>query len=157
MVLQYAIRLSRFPKSRIQVNLMALNDYRPVALTSVPFKCLERLVLNELLCHVEPHLDSQQFAYRKPPPPPPRKGRSVEDATLSYIQVVSRHLDIKNAYVRSLFIDFSSAFNTIIPHILVQKLIDMGVSVHICQFILDFLTDMRQYVHVNGQISSLCE
>ena len=66
-------------------NPSELNDYRPVALTSVPFKCLERLVLNKLLCHVEPQLDSQQLAYRK--------GRSVEDATLSYIQVVSKHLD----------------------------------------------------------------
>ena len=128
-------------------NPSELNDYRPVALTSVPFKCLERLVLNELLCHVEPHLDSQQFAYRK--------DRSVENATLSYIQVISRHLDTNNAYVRSLFIDFSSTFNTIIPHILVQKLIDLGVSVHLCQFILDFLTDRRQYVYVNGQISSV--
>ena len=79
----------------------------------------------------------------------------MEDATLSYIQVVSRYLDTNNAYVRSLFIDFSSAFNTVIPHILVQKLIDLGVSVHICQFILDFLTDRRQYVYVNGQISSV--
>ena len=102
-----------------KLNPSELNDYRPVAL--VPFKCLERLVLSELLCHVEPHLDSQQFAYRK--------GRSVEDATLSYFQVVSRHLDTKNAYIRSLFIDFSSAFNTNISHILVQKLIGLGVPV----------------------------
>ena len=50
-----------------------LNDYRPISLTSVPFKCLERIVLKELLKETEHLLDNYQFAYRK--------NRCVEDAT----------------------------------------------------------------------------
>ena len=99
-----------------------------------------------MLEQINSRLDCHQFAYRK--------GRSVEDATLCYVDVVIKHLDSKNAYARSLFIDFSSAFNTIIPHILVQKLIDLGVSRYLCKFILDFLTDRKQYVYINGNISS---
>jgi len=75
-------------------NPSELNDYRPVSLTSVPFNCLERIVLNNLLLEVDSHLDSHQFAYRK--------GRSVEDATLCYVDYIYRHLDNKNSYARSL-------------------------------------------------------
>ena len=123
-----------------------LNDYRPIALTSVPFKCLERITLKRLIREVDSHLDSHQFAYRK--------GRSVEDATLCYVDCISKHLENRNSYARSLFIDFSSAFNTIIPHILVQKLLHLGVSISLCRFILDFLTDRTQFVFVDGKISS---
>ena len=125
---------------------MELNDYRPIALTSVPFKCLERITLNRLIREVDSHLDSHQFAYRK--------DRSIEDATLCYVDCISKHLENRNSYARSLFIDFSSAFNTIIPHILVQKLLHLGVSISLCRFILDFLTDRTQFVFVDGKISS---
>ena len=122
------------------------NDYRPIALTSIPFKCCERIILNKLLDEVGSILDCHQYAYQK--------GRSVEDATLCYIDTITKHLESNNAYARSLFIDFSSAFNTIIPHILVHKLINLGVSNNLCRFILDFLTDRKQFVYINGQRSS---
>ena len=78
------------------------NDYRPIALTSVPFKCLERILLKQLLPEIEEHLDPYQFSYRK--------NKSTEDATLLYNNLVVEHLENKNIYVRSVFIDFSSAF-----------------------------------------------
>ena len=127
-------------------NPSELNDYRPVALTSVPFKCLERIILNELLQFVSPHLDTYQFAYRK--------GRSVEDATLCFVNCISSHLETSNTYARSLFIDFSSAFNTIIPHVLINKLLLLGAPSGLCKFILDFLTERKQYVFIDGKSSS---
>ena len=39
------------------------NDYRPIALTSVPFKCLERILLKHLLPEIEDNLDPYQFSY----------------------------------------------------------------------------------------------
>ena len=42
------------------------NHYRPIALTYVPFKCLERILfLKHLLPEIEEHLDPYQFSYRK--------------------------------------------------------------------------------------------
>ena len=61
---------------------------------------------------VDSHLYCQQYAYKK--------GRSVKDATLYYVNFVAKHLD-DNICAISVFIDFSSAFNTIIPHILVKR------------------------------------
>ena len=123
-----------------------LNDYIPIALTSVSFKCLERITLKRLIRKINSHLNSHQFTYRK--------GRSVEDATLCYVDCISQHLDNRTSYARSLFIDFSSAFNTIIPHILVHKLLHIGVSISLCRFILGFLTDRTQFEFVDGKISS---
>ena len=41
-----------------------LNDLRPVALTSILVKCLERLVLYFLLPAVAPFQDPSQYAYK---------------------------------------------------------------------------------------------
>ncbi|KAK2177409.1 hypothetical protein NP493_600g02006 [Ridgeia piscesae] len=84
-----------------------LNDYRPDALTSVVMKTLERLVLMFLKSIIDPLLDQFQFAYRN--------NRSVDDAVALGLFYVLQHVDIPNTYVRVPFVDFSSAFNTIIP------------------------------------------
>ena len=86
------------------------NDYRPVALTSIVMKSLERIVKNLLCQQVRPYTDHYQFAYSK--------GRCVEDATLSLTDYVLSHVDKPNEsdrthFVKILFVEFSSAFNTI--------------------------------------------
>ncbi|KAK2891549.1 hypothetical protein Q8A73_017214 [Channa argus] len=45
-----------------------------------------------------------------------------------------------DSYVRMLFIDFSSAFNTIIPQHFIEKLSILGLNTSLCNWILDFLT-----------------
>ncbi len=51
----------------------------------------------------------------------------------------------KDSYVRMLFIDFSSAFNTIIPQQLINKLSLLGLNNSLCNWILDFLTGRPQF------------
>ena len=53
-----------------------------------------------------------------------------------------------------LFIDFSSAFNTIIPQQLIQKLDRLGMNTTLCNWLLDFLTGRPQAVRVGGNTSS---
>ncbi|TWW53895.1 hypothetical protein D4764_0015580, partial [Takifugu flavidus] len=69
-----------------------------------------------------------------------RKNRSTEDAVSTALHSVLSHLDNKDTYARMLFIDFSSAFNTVIPSKLITKLRDLGISISICNWLLDFLT-----------------
>ncbi|KAF0025100.1 hypothetical protein F2P81_021981 [Scophthalmus maximus] len=52
-----------------------------------------------------------------------------------------------------LFIDFSSAFNTVFPQHLVNKPGEIGISTPLCNWLLDFLTDRPQTVRV-GKNSS---
>ena len=84
-----------------------LNDHRPVALTSVAMKCFERLVMAHINTTIPETLGPLQFAYRP--------NRSTDDAIYFAFHTALIHLDKRNTYVRMLFIDYSSAFNTIVP------------------------------------------
>ncbi len=84
--------------------ITGLNDYRPVALTSVVMKSFERLVL----AHLKDSTGPLQFAYRA--------NRSVDDAVNMGLHYILQHLDRPGTYARILFVDFSSAFNTITGH-----------------------------------------
>jgi len=64
------------------------------------------------------------------------------------------HLEHRGSYVRLLFIDYSSAFNTIIPDILVCKLSNLGLPPPTCSWIKDFLTNRPQRVRLGPHHSS---
>ncbi|KAK0153884.1 putative RNA-directed DNA polymerase from transposon X-element [Merluccius polli] len=53
-----------------------------------------------------------------------------------------------------LFVDYSSAFNTIIPDILITKLITLGLPPLTCAWIKDFLTNRPQTVRLGPHLSS---
>ena len=54
-----------------------------------------------------------------------------------------------------MFFDFTSAFNTIQPHLLVQKLLNMKLPSSVFLWIFDYLTNRLQYVQLNGVLSSV--
>ena len=109
-------------------------------------KCMEKLVLRQLLSHVNDLLDPCQFAYKKE--------RSTEDAILLFLDKIYKHLDTPRNFVRILFVDFSSAFNTLQPHLLIQKLSNMKVSVELQRWIFNFLFSRPQFVKINDTLSS---
>ncbi|KAF7645238.1 hypothetical protein LDENG_00208050 [Lucifuga dentata] len=117
-------------------NTACLNDFRPVALTLIPMKCFERLVMQHIKNCLPANLDPYSFAYRT--------NRSTEDAISTTLHLTLSHLERKNTYARILFIDFSSAFNTIIPQQLVEKLRLLEVDTGTCNWVLNFLTQRRQ-------------
>ena len=123
-----------------------LKDLRPVALTSLVMKCFEKLVKEEILSVVQPNLDPLQFAYRP--------GRGVDDATCTLMDFILLHLDDARAFVRLVFIDFSSAFNCIQPHILAGRLATHNIGSGLIAWIMDFLTHRSQRVRVNGTLSA---
>ena len=53
-----------------------------------------------------------------------------------------------------LFIDFSSAFNTIVPSKLINKLRTLGLNTYFCSWILDFLTGRPRVVRVGNNTSA---
>jgi hypothetical protein len=68
-------------------------------------KCFEKLVKNIICSSLPASFDPLQFAYRA--------NRSTEDAISNLMHTTLTHLEEGNGnYVRMLFIDFSSAFNT---------------------------------------------
>ncbi len=95
-----------------------------------------------------PLLDPLQFAYRA--------NRSVDDAVNMGLHYILQHLDKPGTYARILFVDFSSAFNTIIPDTLQNKLTQLSVPTSICQWITSFLTDRQQLVRLGKFSSNTC-
>lgn len=117
-----------------------------MALTPIIAKCFERLVITHIKTAIPPSLDQYQFAYRK--------NRSTEDAIAIVLHTLLEHLEHRNTSARLLFVDSSSAFNTILPNKLRNKLHGLGLGTTLCNWILDFLTNRTQYVRVGKHTSS---
>ncbi|KAK3526545.1 hypothetical protein QTP70_030773 [Hemibagrus guttatus] len=141
-----------YERDRTRCPVSCLNDYRPVALTPITMKYFERLVMRQIKGLLPPSLDPMQFAY---------PNRSTDDAISTTLHLSLTHLENTShtwkksyTYVRMLFIDFSSAFNTIIPQHLTEKLSLLGINTSLCNWILDFLTGRPQSVWMGNSTSS---
>ena len=79
--------------------------------------------------------------------------RGVDDATL--FNNLYKHLEgKKKTHLRLLFVDFSSAFNIIQPHILASKLLStFNIDAVMVKWVLDFLTCKPQAVRANGALT----
>ncbi|KAI4881116.1 hypothetical protein NFI96_026359, partial [Prochilodus magdalenae] len=91
---------------------------------------LERLVPTHLRSLVRPSMDPLQFA-----------GVGVDDAVIYLLHRALSHLEKPGSTVRITSFDFSSAFNTIQPRLLKDKLEHVGLESHLSNWILDYLTN----------------
>jgi hypothetical protein len=97
--------------------------------------CVERLVMAHINTIIPETLDPPNLHTD------PQMMQSLLHTALS-------HLDIRNTYVRTPSIDYSSSFNTIVPSKLITKLRILGLNTSLCYWILDFLTGRPQVVRV---------
>ncbi len=125
--------------------ITCMNDWRPVALTPIFSNCFERLIRDHICSVLPASLDPLQFAYRS--------NRSTDYAIAFTLHTALSHLENKNTFVRMLFVDYSSAFNTIVPGTLVAKLQTLGLNRSLCSWILDFLTGRIQVVRMGNNTS----
>ncbi|KAK7919079.1 hypothetical protein WMY93_010363 [Mugilogobius chulae] len=89
---------------------------------------------------VEGALDPLQFAYQD--------SMGVDDAILYMVHRALSFLDGAGGYVRLMFFDFTSAFDTIQPQLLKGKLERMGVDPVFVRWIHNYLTLRSQYVRL---------
>ena len=74
-----------------KITITCLNDYRPIALTSIVMKCFERIIMSHIKKAIPDTLDPLQFAYRR--------NRSTDDAVNTAIHTALKHLVNKDTYV----------------------------------------------------------
>jgi hypothetical protein len=91
-------------------------------------KCFERLIMAHINTVMPETLDPLHLIYRP--------NRSTDDAISIALYHALSHLEKRNTDVRMLFIDFSSAFNTIVPRKLITKLRTLGLNTSLCNWIL---------------------
>ena len=94
--------------------------FKMAAVVSVIMKCFERLVKDHITSTLPVTLDPLPFAYHP--------NTSTDDAIAITLHTALSHLDERNTYVRMLFTDYSSAFNTIVPSKLIIKLEALGFN-----------------------------
>ena len=125
------------PKKK-QQNIPSMNDLRPIALMSFVMKVFDRCVLFHPNKKVLDYIDPYQFAYKSK--------RGVEDAITPVLYNIYTHLDLPGTTIRLLFFDFSSAFNTIQPHLLCDKHLNMNLCPLLITWVMNYLTSRPQYV-----------
>ena len=124
----------------------ALN-YRPVSLTSVCCKVMERV----LYCHIVKHLDEngiiseKQFGFRK--------GRSTEDQLLLTYGEIIRAVDA-GEIVDVIYLDFSKAFDLVSHSVMLEKIAKLGFLLKVVDWIRSFLIGRCMKVSVHGKDSN---
>ena len=125
-----------------------LKNYRPVS--NLPFlsKVLERIVLRQLMQHLEIHnlLEPFQSAYRK--------SHSTETALLRVVNDLLQASDRGEVSILTL-LDLSAAFDTIDHEILLNRLQDVfGCTGVVLSWFRSYLSDRTQSVVVSGAQSA---
>uniref|UniRef100_A0A0X3PTK8 Reverse transcriptase domain-containing protein n=1 Tax=Schistocephalus solidus TaxID=70667 RepID=A0A0X3PTK8_SCHSO len=115
------------------------NSFRPVSLTSICCKMMEKIIKTELMRHLEENnlLSSYQHGFRS--------GRSCLTNLLTSMESWTKSLEM-GLSVDAVYIDFSKAFDRVPHKRLIFKLRQMGVTGNLLKWLADFLTDRRQRV-----------
>ena len=124
--------------------------YRPISLLNCMSKVLEKIIFDEIYKLVRHKLCENQFGCRKK--------RSAILQLLLFLDTVYKKFDseaIKDLSI--LYLDFAKAFDTLPHNILIQKLYNIGVGGKLIQLISSYLTNRKQYVKINNEVSDLIE
>ena len=122
-------------------------NYRPVSLTSVICKLLERLIKDHMVDFLVKHklLNSSQHGFLK--------ARSCLTNMLCFLEVITKWIDVGSP-VDIFYLDFQKAFDKVPHQRLLLKLKAHGIGDSITDWIEQWLTDRRQRVVVDGEVSN---
>ena len=122
-------------------------NYRPVSLTSVICKLLERLIKDHMVDFLVKHklLNSSQHGFLK--------ARSCLTNMLCFLEEITKWIDVGSP-VDIIYLDFQKAFDKVPHQRLLLKLKAHGIGDSITDWIKQWLTDRRQRVVVDGEVSN---
>ena len=122
-------------------------NYRPVSLTSVICKLLERLIKDHMVDFLVKHklLNSSQHGFLK--------ARSCLTNMLCFLEEITKWIDVGSP-VDIIYLDFQKAFDKVPHQRLLLKLKAHGIEDSITDWIEQWLTDRRQRVVVDGEVSN---
>ena len=125
-------------------------NYRPVSLTSVVCKVLEKIIKKQMLEHLDRIglLQYEQHGFRE--------GRSTVTNLLEFYDKVSNILQERDGWADCIYLDFQKAFDSVPHERLLEKLEKLaGVKGDLLRWIRAYLTDRWQRVKVRTASSSL--
>ena len=118
-------------------------NYRPISLTSVPCKILQRIIRDKIVEHMETHslFNIHQHGFRSK--------HSCVTQLLEVIEDLMEKID-QGHEIDIAYLDFSKAFDKVPHKRLLHKLKAYNISGTILDWIESFLKDLTQQVIVNG-------
>ena len=123
-----------------------ISNYRPISLTSLVCKILERIIKNEIMTHLELNdlLDGSQHGFRSK--------KSTVTNLLEFSHQLTELLDQDQA-IDVLYLDFQKAFDKIPHKRLILKLKECFIDGPVVEWIEEWLTDRKQRVVQRGESS----
>ena len=125
----------------------SVNNYRPVSITSVVCKLLEKIIKDVLTSFLDSNsiITPAQHGFRK--------GKSCLSNLLEFLEFVTDHVD-QGRDVDIIYLDFSKAFDKVSHRNLAIKLQGLGIVGSIQSWIREWLNERKQRVILNGTKSS---
>lgn len=122
-------------------------NYRPISLTSIVCKIMEKIVRKQLLQHLENNnlLSDDQHGFRS--------GRSCATQLLEVLEVWTDNHD-RGLSFDCIYLDYRKAFDSVPHQRLLRKVEAYGVEGHLLAWLRDYLTGRSQRVKVNEALSS---
>jgi len=122
-------------------------NYRLVSLTSIICKTLERIVVSQIIAHLETNslLCAEQHGFCR--------GRSTVTNLLEALNTWTEAL-MHSIPVDVIYLDYAKAFDTVPHERLIHQVGSFGIGGHALAWIKDFLTGRRQQVKINNSTSS---
>ena len=122
-------------------------NYRPVSLTSVICKLLETIIRDHMMDFLVKHklINTSQHGFLK--------ARSCLTNLLCFFEEITKWVD-DGSPVDVIYLDFQKAFDKVPHQRLILKLKSHGMGNSIINWIEQWLTDRRQRVVIDGEVSS---
>ena len=126
---------------------MEISNYRPISLTSVFSKIIEKAIKKRLIDFSELNNigDMYQFGFQK--------NSSTKSAVSDLMEYIYKKID-KSQYVAAIFIDLKKAFDTVDHKILLKKMLNFGIRDKALKLIESYLQDRLQVSKINSITSS---
>ena len=120
-----------------------VKNYRPISLTSLLVKTLERLIYNRIFGFIESNnlLSSHQYDFRP--------GYSCTSQLIHLFHEWAKALD-KHLSTNVIFLDFEKAFNSVPHNRLLLKLERFGITGSLLSWLSNFLLGRSQRVVIEG-------
>ena len=122
-------------------------NYRPVSLTSVICKLLESIIRDHIMDFLIKNklINSSQHGFLK--------SKSCLTNLLCFFEEITKWVD-EGSPVDIIYLDFQKAFDKVPHQRLILKLKSHGIGISIINWIEQWLTDRRQIVVVDGEVSN---
>ena len=126
------------------------SNYRPISLTSVACRIMERCIKVDLARHLEENnlINESQHGFRS--------GKSTLTNLLEYTDAIIEVVD-EGAEVHAIYFDFKKAFDKVPHKKLLLKVQALGVQGHLLEWIKTWLCGRKQRVRVHDSYSEWVE